>query len=390
MTKKKKKKDFKFWVGKAHLWLGLASGLIVLLLGVTGCIFAFSQEITHALRHDAMYVQDNGKQPLPPSALWNIAQKALGKEKPMYGITLYKDRTKAAMFGTYKVREGSIFALRNLEYYQTVYVNQYNGKVLGIYDEENDFFNVIKVLHYSLLLESWIGQPITAYATLIFVIMLITGVVLWWPKNKAARKQRVWFRWKNTTKWRRKNYDLHNISGFYAALVALVIAVSGMMFYFEWVQAVVFVAANAGGTSRSEAIAAVSVPAPGSKELAFDKAFAFAQKHYAADAESFGSAMPADKKAPITLYANKHDGTYYANHQLQFDQYTGKLLAEKRFEENNLGEQVVGAKYDIHVGAILGLPGKILAFIISLISAMLPVTGFIIWYGRTYKKTAKA
>ncbi|MBK6979514.1 MAG: PepSY domain-containing protein [Cytophagaceae bacterium] len=49
-----------------------------------------------------------------------------------------------------------------------------------------------------------IGQPITSYATLIFVFMILTGLVLWWPKNKAAAKQRFWFRWKNTTQWKRK------------------------------------------------------------------------------------------------------------------------------------------------------------------------------------------
>jgi len=45
--------------------------------------------------------------------------------------------------------------------------------------------------------------------------------------------------------------------------------------------------------------------------------------------------------------------------------------------------------YDIHTGAILGLPGKILAFFASLICASLPVTGFYIWYGRKYKKKEK-
>jgi uncharacterized iron-regulated membrane protein len=32
--------------------------------------------------------------------------------------------------------------------------------------------------------------------------MLITGIVLWWPKNKAARKQRFSFKWKNIKSWK--------------------------------------------------------------------------------------------------------------------------------------------------------------------------------------------
>jgi len=41
--------------------------------------------------------------------------------------------------------------------------------------------------------------------------------------------------------------------------------------------------------------------------------------------------------------------------------------------------------YDIHIGAVLGLPGKIMAFVASLIAASLPITGFIIWWGRKKK-----
>ncbi|MBN3661790.1 MAG: PepSY domain-containing protein, partial [Ornithobacterium rhinotracheale] len=46
----------------------------------------------------------------------------------------------------------------------------------------------------------------------------------------------------------------------------------------------------------------------------------------------------------------------------------------------------VAANYDIHVGAILGIWTKILAFIISLICASLPITGFLVWWGRKNKK----
>jgi uncharacterized iron-regulated membrane protein len=41
--------------------------------------------------------------------------------------------------------------------------------------------------------------------------------------------------------------------------------------------------------------------------------------------------------------------------------------------------------YDIHVGAIGGLTGKIIAFIASLVCASLPVTGFLIWWGKRRK-----
>jgi uncharacterized iron-regulated membrane protein len=70
----------------------------------------------------------------------------------------------------------------------------------------------VNPLEFSLKQE-W-GTYVVGIPVIIFLIMLITGIVLWWPKNKAARKQRFRFQWKDTTQWKRKNYDLHNILGF--------------------------------------------------------------------------------------------------------------------------------------------------------------------------------
>ncbi len=74
------------------------------------------------------------------------------------------------------------------------------------------FFDFVLAGHRWLWLPSYeVGHTIVNYATLIFIISLITGLVLWWPKNKAAAKQRFRFKWKPGTKWRRKNYDVHNV-----------------------------------------------------------------------------------------------------------------------------------------------------------------------------------
>jgi uncharacterized iron-regulated membrane protein len=61
---------------------------------------------------------------------------------------------------------------------------------------------------------------------------------------------------------------------------------------------------------------------------------------------------------------------------------SGKLLDRDTYAEKNAGEKLLEMNYDIHIGAIGGMPGKILAFFASLLSASLPVTGFLIWYPR--------
>ena len=383
---KKKKKGIKHWIGKIHLWLGMTSGLIVLLLSVTGCIYVFSVEITNALRSDAMYVIAPAAHTIPVSQLWENTQKEIGNDLKIASVNVYNQPDKTWIFTCFKRSEKaeSIFYFGNIDYYKRIYVNPYTGKIQGIYDEKTDFFNIVKFIHWSLLLDIPIGQQIIGWSTFIFVIMLITGIILWWPKNKAARKQRFKFKWKKDTQWKRKNYDIHNIFGFYIAAIALVIAFTGMVWAFSWFQSIVYVAGS-GSLTPPDIKQGTSVITTAPKVSAIDSAFVkVKQKHRTADA--FNLAMPADSTGAISAYIQQYRDAYYVNHSMQFDQYSGKLLVERNQDAKNFGEKLITANYDIHVGAILGIPGKIMAFIGSFICGMLPVTGFLIWYGRKFKK----
>jgi len=389
-TKPKKKKTFKQWIGVAHLWLGLTSGLIVLFLSITGCIYVFSVEIQDWQREDAIYVPQVKESRIPLSTIWKGTKKALGDTIVMNDVHVYKDQAKSLEFHCYKASENkdAFWYADAIDYYYKVYVDPYTGKVLAIYDEERDFFNIVKMLHWSFMINHPIGQQITGWATFIFVIMLITGVILWWPKNKAARKQRFWFQWKDSTKWRRKNYDLHNIFGFYVASVAIIMAFTGMVWAFTWFQSLVYVVGSQSITPPV-ALAEKSKITDGSKDAAFDKAAEFTKLNYK-DADAFSIGKPADTATTgvIDVYIQQYPGKYYVYHSAQFDQYTGKLLKKRMHNEKNFGEKLITANYDIHVGAILGIPGKILVFIASFICMLLPISGFLIWWGRK-KKTKK-
>jgi uncharacterized iron-regulated membrane protein len=84
---------------------------------------------------------------------------------------------------------------------------------------------------------------------------------------------------------------------------------------------------------------------------------------------------------------NQHE-VYYDVNTLYFDQYSARPLGTDAFANKNNGEKLIYMNYDIHVGAIGGLPGKIIAFLVSLVCASLPITGFIIWRGKKKKRAA--
>jgi uncharacterized iron-regulated membrane protein len=370
----------KTFIGKIHLWLGLASGIVVFIVSVTGCIYVFSKEITEARRKQAMYVEHQTTATVPVSQLWEKAQAHLGPEKKIGWANIYNNPKKSWVFYSYQNNPDAITYFGMIDHYESVYVDPYSGEIIATYDEKFDFFNVVKFIHWSLLFTTPIGQPIVGWSTLIFVVLLITGLVLWWPKSIRSAKNLFWISWQKSTPGHRKNYDLHNVLGFYSMFFALIIAFTGMVWSFKWFQGLVYVLA-AGTTTPPNQIAMQSTPATHAVVKPVDQAFEMARKKYA-DAAGFRLSPPADSLGVINAYIQQKEGLYYQTHQLQFDQYSGALLKERRHEEKNTGEKLITANYDIHVGSILGLPGKIIAFLVSLICASLPVTGFYVWWNK--------
>lgn len=68
-----------------------------------------------------------------------------------------------------------------------------------------------------------------------------------------------------------------------------------------------------------------------------------------------------------------------------FDTYTGELLKIKPYESFSSGDKVRRLIYPIHTGSIYGYPTKILALLVCLFAATLPITGLLIWLGRKKK-----
>ena len=365
---------FRKIIGKLHLWLGLGSGLVVILLGITGCILAFEIEI-RSMTEPFRKVAIEDKAYLPPTFLKQVAEKQL-VSKQAIGVD-YPGKGKAAIASYY-----------NETHYELVFMNPYSGEILKHKNMNNDFFRFILNGHFYLWLPKEIGQPIAASATLIFLVMMITGIILWWPKNKAARKQRFSVKW--SAKWRRKNYDLHNVLGFYISWVAIFLAITGLVFGFEWVARSVYWVSS-GGDTMVEHTHPVSDTTQKTPALNMADGL-WQQFRKTTDVnEGLGIYFASTKTDPLEVVINHRPGTYYKSDFYHYDQYTGKELPATgsyagKFADARIADKIIRMNYDMHVGAVLGLPGKLLAFFASLIAASLPVTGFVIWWGRKKKR----
>lgn len=374
--------NFKKIIGFTHLWLGLLSGLVVFVVSLTGCLYAFQQEIQDTLQ-DFRFSKVENKAILPPSAFEAVARKTLPKAH-LHAINYpAKGRSVEAIF----------FDFAPNEHYYIVYHNPYTAEVLHVQNMEETFFHWVLDGHYYLWLPPEIGQPITSYATLIFVFLLITGIVLWWPKNKAAAKQRFWFRWKDATQWKRKNYDLHNILGFYSSTLLLIIAVTGIFFGIQWFTYLIY---NATGGEKNllftEPVSQKPIQTNFKKpvtDLIWEK-----MKAEHPDAVSLEVHAIESDSSTIGANVNKKDGVYWSIDYRYFDQYTLKEISVDhvygRLKDANVADKLIRMTYDIHTGGILGFAGKVLAFLLSVVATSLPITGFMVWWGRRKKKERTA
>ncbi|MGV7107334.1 PepSY-associated TM helix domain-containing protein [Flavobacterium sp. U410] len=391
---KTKKRGLKHWIGKLHLWLGLSTGIIVFIVSITGAIYAFQEEITNSIRKDAIFHKEQNIESKTILSLKELEQKinVVTKERfPIHWVTIPVDKSRSYVFYYYEHNPKGWNVFEEYVIYKSVYVNPFTGEILGIYDETRSFFNIIKSIHYSFMLNTSWGVYVCGIPTLIFVFMLISGIVLWWPKNKNARKQRFWFNWKNVKKWKRKNYDLHNVLGFYASTFAFIIAITGLYYSFFFIQALIYFIFSGGSTSYPDfSHITTKAPIEMRNEHTLDKIGKKVEELYPdafAYSLDFGYEHIDDHEHPnYSVFIKQLSYSYHINHSLIFDENSGELLHIHDHKDKNLGEKAIAANYDTHVGAILGLPGKILAFIISLICASLPITGFLIWWGRQKKQ----
>lgn len=377
---------FKNFIKKVHLWLGLSSGLIVIILGITGCLYVFEEEL-RPIVHDYYYVDQVKNKKLPVSRLIQIAREA-NKSNPNQMLSGCKamndDRRTVMIWFSEELDENAIWYWNR---YQStyVYLDPYTGAVKKLEEYNFEFFVFVRMLHQTLCFNSKIGDPIVGTATIIFIISLLTGLVLWWPKNKSAAKQRFWFRWKNTTKWKRKNYDLHNILGYYMLIFALIIALTGLVWAFECYDKGVQWVFNGGKTIEKNTKAIESDTLHFTTKTQADKIYNTIETSYP-KAKSYFMFMPKANDSLGTVRTFIRYQSRFDDVSIQFDQYTAKKLETTTYEDKNSGEKFRFINYDLHVGSILGFPGKILAFIASLVSASLPITGFLIWWGRNSKK----
>lgn len=225
--------------------MSLPFGVVMAITCLTGAILVFEQDITKIVQHDLHYVQEVKGNPIPTDSLIQQVELTLSE-----GVIVKEVITSDDPRHTYAVK---LSKPRNA----TIYVDPYTAEILGTQSRLPFFATTLK-LHRFLLgkrdAESGIfwGKTIVGVSTLLFVIVLLTGVVLWWPKSKEAFRKLVLIHFGNGLS--RFLYDLHAVGGMYVLIFLLLLALTGLTWSFPWWRSVVNTLLGEGSQSLVYAI----------------------------------------------------------------------------------------------------------------------------------------
>ena len=204
-----------------HFYAGLFVMPFLVVLAITGTLYCFQPQIEPLLYHDRLIVQSQATPRLPDNALLAKARTAMPPGSAAVTAVITSDPRRSAEF---------IFRLADGEK-QSVYLNPYNGEVLGTLSVERRFMQVDRMLHRKLLLGKP-GELLMELAACWTLVMIGTGIALWWPREKTTARAALLprFALKGRALWK----NLHAVMGIWLALGALAFVLTGLPWSGSW------------------------------------------------------------------------------------------------------------------------------------------------------------
>ena len=417
MNKEKKKST---WIkvrgvlNDIHLWGGLISGIVVFIVCLTGTIYTYNTEIRAWALSEYYKVKVEGEKMNPDELVATIANDFDGQ---IQGIMLphAADATTMLMYAK-KEKKSSVDkpaaekkappAGRRARASQFA-VNPYSGELIGDPSKEKtktaDFMQKLFGLHRWLLLNEIeepifqgienrkLGSWITGTATLLFLLGVITGMVIWFPNKIRSWKNGLKIKW--SANWKRINHDIHNTLGLYSCVILFLMAVTGPFWSFDWYRTGwqktwgTYQAADAPKIEKVPVFSAI--PADGKPAMTIQETVLAVNKilPYQGDVT-----INFAKDSLGTIAVSKNRTGFFApsaGDKITIDQYTGALLEKDIFREKPFRERASASIKALHIGNIYGDFTKLLYFISCLIATSLPVTGVLIWINKMKKKPKK-
>jgi uncharacterized iron-regulated membrane protein len=352
----------------AHLYLGLGAGLLLVLVGLTGTLLVFHDEIDALLAPQLHRVAPHVQRATLDDVL-SAARVHAAPHSPSF-IRLPRHERQSVEIWT----DG--------EAGPQVFVDPYNGQVLGSQMARESFTGWLFELHVELFAGE-VGHIIIGVSALAMIVLLISGLVLWWPR--AHRWMRALFS-RPRGSWRRVNYKLHGMTGAWSAAGLLIIAITGasLVFHDEFSAAL-----NSLTASAPPAPPPPSVVQPGAADAALELALANAESALPGGRFTWVY-LPASPEAPLSL-RKQLPGEWHPNGRsyVYVDRHTGEVIHAHDALGAELGTRIYDVLYPLHIGRF-GLWSKLLYATLGVVPLFLSIGGTMIWWNRRVRRRRRA
>ncbi len=396
---------------KIHLWLSLPIGIIIAIICISGSILVFERDILEICYPSRYFVEEVQAEAMPVGKVLKIVGSQLPENKEIKSIQISSDPSRT-------------WALNTEARFECYYVNPYTAEITYYQSKRSPFFATTMRLHRWLLGEYKrdgsfsLGKTVVGISTIIMVIILISGIVIWAPRTKKALKNRLTI---NCDKgWFRFFYDLHVAGGIYTVIILLTLALTGLTWSFKWYNTA-FYAVFGVDTTAQVAPNATAAPAaqqkpqgergergeqgnrPANGEGKPERSGERSERSGGrpANAIEWNKALSAIEDAfpnyrNITIQSGSASvstskyGNVRGSDRVNFDNQTGEIKSIQYYKDQPKSGKIRGWIYSVHVGAWGGFITKLITCLVSLLGAVFALSGYYFWWKKRSIKKKKS
>lgn len=368
----------------------------------------FEPEITRTVKSDVYYVAEVKDSALPMGELMETVKASLPDSVSITGVTVFSDNSRTYQVNLSKPRRASLF------------IDQYSGQITGKY-ERIGFFSTMFKLHRWLLDSAnphgdgvKIGKTLVGISTLIFVIALITGVIIWWPRARKGLLHSLSISFSNG--WKGFWKGLHVAGGMYALIFVLAMALTGLTWSFDWYRSAFYAVCGVEHTPRNFSQATTKTDADkggrhegrggegrrgggrhgGDRQGGYGHGEGRRHSEFGRWQQVYDEIKAQNPDAPQITIAPKsatvtlgNSGNSRASDRYEFNRRSGEITPSTKYTDSVEADKLRGWIYSIHTGSLGGVFTRILWLLGALLGASLPLTGYYIWIKHLLKKKAR-
>ncbi|KOR85997.1 hypothetical protein AM233_19705 [Bacillus sp. FJAT-22058] len=381
-------------VWRWHFYAGIIFAPLLIILAVTGSIYLFKPQIEQFLYQDYQVVTPQGDR-LP-------ASQQIENVKELYPdavVTKYHPGENAS-------RSSEVSITSNKESL-TIFMDPYTGKSIGELNDEDRIMDKIEEIHGELMAGT-LGDRIVELAACWAVVLIVSGIYLWYPKKKQSLSGVLFPRLNKGKHIFRR--DLHAVPAFWITAGMLFLIMTGLPWSGFWGNNFQLLATNSGsgyppsiwtGSAPTSSIktkdiadvpwAAENLDVPlsdiqGFIPLSIDDVVTIANRE--GIHPSYSINIPQETDGVYTLSAFPPKAQDEAT--IHIDQYSGAVLADYRYDHYGLIGKIVAWGITLHKGTQFGLINQIISLLICLGIMLVACSGFYLWWKRKPKKSLGA